>query len=124
MQISKINILVVDDQNVVINVCKTALSINGFQVIVAQDGEEGLRAFYERPDEIDIVLADVSMPKMNGIEMVRRMFAQKPHVRVIVMTTPVQAVPQELKKACGYLEKPFTALQLLEAVEERLERRQ
>jgi DNA-binding response OmpR family regulator len=62
----------VEDQQVVLNLSHYTLRQNGSELILAQDGEEGSRAFTEHIHEIDLILADVAMPKMHGIELVRR----------------------------------------------------
>jgi two-component system cell cycle sensor histidine kinase/response regulator CckA len=106
----------------VLNVCKYALINNGFELILARDGAEGLRAFTEHIHEIALVLTDVAMPKMDGIEMVRRVFALKPDAKIILMAAPPVDVPPEIQKVCLLLRKPFLPKQLLEAVQSILPR--
>ena len=85
-------------------------------MILAQDGEEGLRAFTEHIHEIDLILADVAMPKMDGIELVRRILTQKPGAKVVLMTGPSTVIPADLRQICSLLEKPFVFRRLLAAV--------
>ncbi len=68
---TKEKILVIDDSLTVCEILKAALSDSGFEVTIANDGEEGLKkAFEERPN---MVIVDVQMPKLNGYEVVERM---------------------------------------------------
>ncbi len=61
-----------DDEAVVRSVCEAVIRRIGYTPILAHDGENGLNIFEQQPGEIDLVLADISMPKLDGIEMVRR----------------------------------------------------
>lgn len=67
----KIRVLVIDDDRALCAVLKDALSDQGFTVLAAKDGREGLKtAIKEKPD---IILLDLIMPKMSGIEMLRQL---------------------------------------------------
>jgi two-component system cell cycle sensor histidine kinase/response regulator CckA len=118
----KTRILVVDDEPVVREFFAAVLTRSGFEFIIAGDGEEGLRLFEEHFNELDLVILDVSMPKMNGVDLARRMFQLKPHPNVILMTghNPHLLVPEDLQKLCGLLMKPFTRKQVTEAIEKCL----
>src|ERR1022692_4027957 len=79
-------ILLVDDEPMIRSVFEQAITNHGFEALLAIDGDDGLRVFEEHFDEIDVVVTDISMPKMDGFEMVRGMFARKPHSKIILMT--------------------------------------
>jgi DNA-binding NtrC family response regulator len=113
----------VDDEPTVRFVCGAVVRQIGYSPILAIDGEHGLTIFGQQPHEIDLVLADVSMPKLDGIEMVRKMFEIKPHSNVILMTgyTPELIIPDNVLKLCAALAKPFTVQQLTEAIRKCLE---
>ena len=66
-------VLVVDDDRIVADMYRLALSRAGHEVVVANDGAEGLQA--ATTGEPDIVLLDVRMPKMDGVEVLRRLMA-------------------------------------------------
>jgi DNA-binding NtrC family response regulator len=119
---SKAKILVVDDEPLVRSFLTAALTKNGFEFILAEDGQEGLRLFEEHRNEFDLVVLDVSMPKMSGVALARRLFELKPHPNIILMTgyNPHFVVPDDLQKLCGLLMKPFSAKELVEAVEKCL----
>ncbi len=111
-------ILVVDDQQVVYAVCSTVLQRHGFDPIVAVNGVEGLEAYEKFHHEICLTLLDVSMPVMNGIEVARCLFAKYRHVNVILMTgySPDDLVPEDVRRLCSVLQKPFTPGTLMDAV--------
>jgi two-component system cell cycle sensor histidine kinase/response regulator CckA len=85
-------VLLVEDNEQARDVAKLVLQRAGLDVIEAADGDEGLRTAHEHADRIDLVLTDVVMPGISGIEMVRRFREQHPHVPALYMT--------------GYMEDP------------------
>ena len=91
------------DEPVVRAVCEAAICRIGYTPTIAYDGEHGLSIFGQQPQEIDLVLADVSMPKLHGIEMVSKMFELKRHSNVILMTgyTPELAIPEDVFRICA-----------------------
>lgn len=126
-------VLVVDDEPLVRRVCEMVLERNNFQPVLMENGAQGLDYYRRSLDEIVLVLSDVGMPGMDGVEMTRKMFALKPHTNVILMTGyhAESLVPEDLKRLCSLIDKPFTAAQLITAVkkcikyeEEREETRQ
>src|SRR3954468_16570258 len=85
-------ILVVDDEPTVLRSVTTALAMDGFRVMVAENGVAGLEAFLMGPDEIVLVLTDIVMPVMNGMEMVDRIRGIRPDARILLMTGYSDAV--------------------------------
>ena len=116
-------ILVVEDELVVRSLCKAALKHYGFEPILANDGAEGLEIYRRQHPEIALVLSDLMMPRMSGLEMVDGMFAINPHSNVILMTgyDCHSEVPDRLQKVCALLDKPFSIQELLRAVQKCLE---
>jgi two-component system, cell cycle sensor histidine kinase and response regulator CckA len=111
-------ILVVEDDPIVQELCRAVLHREGFEAIIAGNGEEGLEKYLEKREEIALVLSDIIMPRMNGIEMIRNIFSAHAHANVIVMSGfPLfELHPHEASRLCGVLRKPFTHAQLLRAV--------
>lgn len=108
-------ILVVDDEKNMRWALKSALKKDDFTVLEAADGEEGLTVFLEAYP--DLVLLDLKMPKMNGMEVMERMLERRPEVPIIMMTAHGSletAVEAMRLGALDYITKPFdlTALQL------------
>ncbi|AJE02213.1 ATP-binding response regulator [Geobacter pickeringii] len=116
------SILVVDDEAVIRDLCAKALK--GYQVLQAGDGEEALRLFEK--GGIDVILTDVMMPKLNGIELLRRLKELEPTLVVIVMTgyAEKEIILNALKAdADDFITKPLNLLQLKTAVDKALDKK-
>lgn len=115
-------ILIVDDELIVRNLCGHILSASGFRTLKAENGKQALEVFHGRNREIDLILSDVSMPIMNGLEFVRAVFQSDPHANVILMSgyQPYDTVPEELERVCKLLRKPFAPGALVTAVKDCL----
>jgi DNA-binding response OmpR family regulator len=77
-------ILIVEDEKEFSRILKENLQANGFDVVVALNGQEGLEMIEkEKPD---LVLLDIMMPKMNGIEMAKRLVEKSERIPIIFLT--------------------------------------
>lgn len=113
-------ILIVDDSRTVRLQIATALSHAKYQVVEAEDGAAGLAAIESHPD-IALVICDVTMPIMDGIEMLRRVKAdaRSAALPVLMLTAEGKAdLIQEVKRlgAKGWIVKPFKPDQLVASV--------
>ena len=121
----KIKILVVDDEARMRKLVKDFLSIKGYQVLEAGDGEEAVDLFFQQKD-IALILLDVMMPKMDGWEVVKtiRKYSQVP----IIMLTARSEERDELQGfdlgVDEYISKPFSPKILVARVEAILRRTQ
>ncbi len=111
-------VLVVDDSSMVRDEVRTALVEGGYDVLEARDGIEGLEELGKTKD-ISVVILDVNMPRMNGIELLNRLQADKVAVPVLMLTTEGQ--PNLIRQAraagaSGWMVKPFKPELLLKAV--------
>jgi CheY-like chemotaxis protein len=105
-------VLLVDDNDLDIELAKILLlDHDGLQckVVVAQDGQEALSRLHDT--EIDLVLLDINMPRMDGFELLQRMRAEKLLDRVAVVMCSTSTYEEDISKAkglgaCGYLTKP------------------
>jgi DNA-binding NtrC family response regulator len=114
-------ILIVEDELPVRDLCQTFLHNNGFESLVATNGEEGLAVYHKEQREIALVLSDVEMPVKNGIEMAREIFSTSPHPRIILMSGNFPEIPsEEMNRLCSLIAKPFTSTQLIKAVKDCL----
>jgi two-component system nitrogen regulation response regulator NtrX len=101
------NILIIDDEKAIRNVLKEILAGEGFSVEEASDGEEGLKKF--TTSSFDVVLCDIKMPKLDGIEFLQKVIESNSEVPVIMISghgnieTAVDAVK---KGAFDYIAKP------------------
>jgi signal transduction histidine kinase/CheY-like chemotaxis protein len=107
-------VLVVDDDNGVQLVVRRALSSHGFGVIMASSGAAALRLFVMRQHEIDLILMDLTMPQMSGVEALRRIRATGSDVPVVLSSGySVEVTTQDSPQFFGYLQKPYDVPQLL-----------
>ena len=79
-------ILFVDDEDMLRSVSLEVLGNNGYQVIAAKDGESALNAFEAQLFEVDLIMLDIVMPKMNGGEVARNIRLRRPDIPIIFMT--------------------------------------
>ncbi|MBK7908584.1 MAG: response regulator [Gemmatimonadetes bacterium] len=111
-------VLVVDDEPAVRDVTRRLLARQGFEVLDAASGEEGVQKLVAASDRVGCVLLDLTMPGMDGIETLRRMRAAVPAVKVVMTSGHTE---RELRDrldgygVSGYLEKPFDFNALLRA---------
>jgi diguanylate cyclase (GGDEF)-like protein len=118
-------VLVVDDDPDVARFIETNLAFEGFDVLVARDGAEALQVINEHLP--DLALVDVMMPKMDGIEVVRRLraAAATASLPVIMLTARSLATDKVVGLSAGaddYIVKPFDTLELIARVRSTLRR--
>ncbi len=118
------NVLLVDDDPVILKLLQVNFEMEGFHVSTAQDGVEGLeKARAERPD---IVLLDIMMPRMDGLEVTKALKGdpETSGIPIILLSAKAQAADIQAGKETGaddYMTKPFDPLELLERVNQLLE---
>jgi two-component system cell cycle sensor histidine kinase/response regulator CckA len=111
-------ILLVEDEEQVRRVTRTILARNGYQVLEASNAGEALLICEQHRGEIDLILSDVIMPRMSGIELARRLGPLRPRARVLFMSGYTDVT--QLDPAAPYLQKPITPESLLAKVHEVL----
>ena len=107
-------ILCVDDNEQDLSVLKFMLATNGYRVLSATNGQEAIGIFAETP--VDLVLADFTMPQMNGSQLVDRLKQIAAHIPMILMGDP-QRMSGEMHGADALLaKKNCTSQELLERI--------
>ena len=110
-------ILVVDDEPMVTGSCRRILAAEGDDVEVADSGQEGLKLALSK--RFDLVMADLRMPDLDGMELVRTLRRKRPETAVIIITG-YGSVPSAVEAAklgvADYIEKPFTPEEIRQAV--------
>ena len=117
----KKKILVVDDEQHVRQLIGKVLEKEGYEVLTACNGEEGLEIFQK--NNIDLIISDIKMPKMNGIEFLHKVKEQEPGVGFILITafaTMETAIDAIKSGAQDYVTKPFDIKEILNAVKKIL----
>lgn len=115
-------ILVVDDEKAIGDILKINLEKEGYAVLIASDGEEGLALALEANP--DLVLLDVMLPKMDGFEVCKKI-RQKSEVPVVMLTARSEEIDKILGLELGaddYVTKPFSVRELMARVKANLRR--
>jgi DNA-binding NtrC family response regulator len=115
------SILVVDDEPVVQNAVRWLLRSHGYEVDIAKSGEEALSRIAQQ--EFDVVVSDIRMPGLNGLDVLERSRALRPNLSVILMTgyASLETAIEALRRgASDYLRKPFDLDDLTLSVERAL----
>lgn len=115
-------ILIVDDEAIIRDLCARALK--GYRILQAENGQEAMRVLDQRT--VDLILLDVMMPVMNGLEMLERVKERDPAQLVIIMTgySDKDVILSALKAhADDFIQKPINLLQLNTSVEKALEKK-
>jgi CheY-like chemotaxis protein len=110
-------VLVVDDEASAVELTRTILEPAGYQVLRASSGAYAI-ALLEAGTAIDLLIADLSMPEVDGAEMVRRIRTTRPRLKVLYVTGFIDRLinVRPLGQGEAFLEKPFTVLGLRQAV--------
>jgi signal transduction histidine kinase/ActR/RegA family two-component response regulator len=97
----KERILLIDDEDQIINIEQQILERLGYQVTPKTDSQEALEEFAAQPDRFDLVITDMTMPKMTGDQLARRMMEIKPRIPVILCTGYSETISEEKALAMG-----------------------
>lgn len=115
-------ILVVDDEKAIVDILKFNLQREGYNVVTASNGEEGLQVFErEKPD---LVLLDIMMPKMDGLQVCKTI-RNKHDTPIIMLTAKAEEVDKVLGLELGaddYVTKPFSVRELMARIKANLRR--
>lgn len=119
-----VTVLVVDDDRIVRRVVQRQLSAAGYRIFEAEDGREALEVL-RRLGSVDLVIADIVMPRMDGATFVRELLEERPDQPVVY----ISAYPADILARYGavalnfpFLSKPFTEDELLAKCDEALAR--
>jgi CheY-like chemotaxis protein len=117
-------ILLIEDEYLILKVIRRLLKSYGYRVYVAADGEEALEVFDRHQDEIALVLSDVGLPKMSGIDVFKKLKEIHPQVKVILASgffEPDLRVSLHQLGAGGFIQKPYSNDDVLRKVREVLD---
>ena len=115
----KPRILLVDDEPSIVKIVGKRLEVEGFDVLVAVDGQDAL--VKARAAHPDLIILDVMLPKLNGYEVCKalKQDARYQKIPIVLFTAKAQEKDEKLGMECGangYVRKPFSAQELLEKV--------
>ncbi len=109
-------ILVVDDEDAIRWLIRIALERDGYSVLDAADGEHALEIFRDHGPNIKMLLSDVAMPKMNGVNLADKILQIEPTLPVLF----ISGDHTDVSRGFGCVSKPFTPDKLVERVREIL----
>lgn len=119
-----IKILVIEDEKRVADLLKTGLEENGYQVLVAYDGEMGWRLF--QSNDFQLIISDIILPKLNGFELCQKIRKADEEIPILMLTA-LGTADDKLEGfdvgADDYMVKPFDFRELLARVRVLLKRR-
>ena len=119
-------ILLIDDEEQIIDFEQQILQRLGYKVISKTDSEEALEEFAAQPDQFDLVITDMTMPKMTGDQLARKMMDIKPEIPVILCTGFNEAITEEKALAMGidkFVMKPIVKDKLANTIRAVLDNR-
>ena len=122
---SDLAVLVVDDEPIIRQIAKVAIERSGHKVHLAGSGAEAIQLFADEANRIGVVLLDLRMPEMDGYEVLQRLQAIRPDIKVIVSSgLPPAEVESQLRDSpvSGILQKPYKMMELVRIVERCLSR--
>jgi DNA-binding NtrC family response regulator len=109
-------ILVVDDDHNIRRVVKALLELEGYTVLIADDAETAIKLYDEAT--VALLLTDVVMPSINGLELADQLLRREPRLRILFMSGS-----ENVSRGFGCVAKPFTRAELIGKVGQVLESR-
>jgi two-component system, cell cycle sensor histidine kinase and response regulator CckA len=113
-------VLIIDDDPLIIRTAQSILESHGYTVLGAEGGEEGLALYSEKREQVDLIVLDMSMPRMSGGDVLGELLQQGSETRVIVVSGYAPRIAESMGVR-GYLKKPFRARELLDTVRQVLD---
>jgi two-component system, cell cycle sensor histidine kinase and response regulator CckA len=116
-------ILIVDDEPAIRRFVRLLLTRNGYGVAEAASAAEALSLCEQPPGTIHLLLTDFRMPGLNGVELVARVMARHPQIKVLFMTGFAADLVSEAGFGVSFLAKPFTEQELIATIRQALRSR-
>ncbi len=118
-------ILVVDDEPDILNLTQKFLNLGKFDTITCANAKEAMKVIEERHNEISLILLDVMMPGLSGMEVLRNVKNDDRFKNILVVLFTVKSFNEDIQKgkrlgADGYITKPFSGKDLLKYVQTML----
>lgn len=113
------SILVVDDEKDIVRIEETILKKQGYEVTSTLDSEDALSLFKADPEKFDLVISDMTMPKLNGLKLVEKIKEINPRTKVVICSGYNEHLTEQNcqdKGVDGYITKPITMNKLADTV--------
>lgn len=109
-------VLIVEDNQFFLKMQRIMLERAGFAVLAANNGVQGLELFRQLADEIDVVVTDLMMPGVNGLEVCRRIREQSPKMPMVLVTGAGEDIAPEEGGFDAAMRKPFEPSDLIQVI--------
>ena len=116
-------VLIVEDDEAIRNLACQILELEGYRVVLSSDARGAFAILQQKAGMVNLVITDVVLPEVNGVELAKRVRDQYPHIAVLLMSGYLEEILTRYgADACGFklLVKPFTVEQLRREVRECL----
>jgi len=113
-------VLLADDELVVRSLAQSILTREGYRVLIAVDGEHALEVSRSYSGPIELLLTDVKMPKMDGLELSGHIASERPGIKILFMSGKESGELMVHGKKMEFLRKPFVARELSQKVSSML----
>ncbi|MFK7766714.1 MAG: ATP-binding protein [Mariniblastus sp.] len=113
----KKTVLVVDDEDAIRKICSLILEVHGFDVLTAVNGEAALAVLRTEHQRIDLVILDLTMPGISGLDVLEISNADYPEIPVILCSGYLAGISNELFEDCLKLPKPYSTQDLIETID-------
>lgn len=118
-------VLVIDDEMVLVEIATISLELNGYSVISALDGFEGIRRFLENKDTVSAVVCDWDMPHMGGNSAIQSILSARSDMKIIIVSGSMELNATEHLPGFSnaiFLQKPYRSERLLDALHQLLQK--
>jgi DNA-binding response OmpR family regulator len=120
----KETILLVDDEQMIRNLGRTILERHGYEVLLAVDGQEAVDVYQREEARIDLVILDLTMPRLSGQDALRELLRINPHVRVLFASgySAEHLIEADHGRVLGFVAKPYRPRELAHCVRAALDK--
>jgi CheY-like chemotaxis protein len=117
-------VLLVDDEEMIRSLGRTILERYGYEVLLAEDGQEAVELYQRERDRIDLVILDLTMPRLSGHDAFRQLREIDPSVRVLFASgySAEHLTADDPERVLGFVGKPYRPRELAQSVRSALER--
>ncbi|HOP06486.1 MAG TPA: response regulator [candidate division Zixibacteria bacterium] len=116
-------ILVIDDEEMIRALARKIIERSGYEVLLAESGQDGIKLFSEHQNDIGLVILDLKMEGISGVETLRLIRQIVPNMPCIISSgqiTDKDDLPEELATSVVFLQKPYRAGALAQLVDEHV----
>jgi CheY-like chemotaxis protein len=113
-------ILLVDDEESIMFFLQKLLVREGYNIIKAGNGKEAIEIYKSNPDNIDLILMDITMPVMSGIDAYKELYTHDPDIKILLMSAYSKESFENMEKI-NFIRKPIYPIDLMEKIRNLLE---